>query len=199
MKTEDCIKLIEAEDLSSLSFLIKGSTTGWKRFNKFKYKDGIRRYFYLPESCVIATVDDVNGHGTVVVRPPMTWEMYWLQNLKPDDSFIQNELIDVYDEHDNTIIPLAAKYSEPEQYRFSAWHGSNPIGLIEDNPTFFFSPKKMDGYDQPLSGDLDNILPVALRGEEVMECTYDQNGVTKEQLEALGFEYYIDPNEVSYH
>ncbi len=184
MNTAGCVKLIEAEDLTRFSKLIVGPNSEWKRVNKFKYKDGIRRYFVLTNSCVIATVDEVDGGLPVVaVRPPMLWELYMIQEARRDDDFLQEDVHDLYDDEYDFVTRFAAKYSEVEQYKFT-------IGA-EDGGWIFFSPKKYTSYDQHLQGDLYDLLPVSIRDDEVCECMFSTNGgVTKEDLIALGFEYY---------
>ena len=187
MKTSDCVALLDQEDLSKFDMLRTSVPAIWKRVNKFNYKDGLRRYFYLLDSCVIATVDELSdGSAKVVVRPPMLWETYMLQSARRDDDFVQEELPELYDDNYDFCNQEAAKHSEPEQYYFDM--GS------EDGGWIFFSPKKYDGYDQHLTGDLYNIVPTAIRDNEECECTYSLYGIDsrtdiKQELIDLGFEY----------
>lgn len=191
--TADCTKLIKAEDLSKFTKLITGNKTDWKRVTKFKYKNGSRRYFYLLESCLIATVDEVAGNLSVMVRPPMLWEVDMLQTLRPNDDFLQEEIFDLHDEHYDFATEEAAKGSEPEQYYFQ-------LGEVEEDEGvwMFFNPRKLgdDVYDQHLGGDLYDILPEWLRANEEAECSYSNFGSEekslddiKQELLGLGFTY----------
>ena len=186
MSTADCIELLKSEDLTPFSNLLTNNKIEWKRVNKFKYKNGIRRYFVLLNSCIIATVDEIGGQLNAVVRPPMLWELYMIQNLRPNDSFLQDDVLELYYEHNDFIVKQSSKYSEPEQYSFS-------IG-DEDGGWIFFSPKMCSDYDQHLSSDLYYILPSSIRDNEECECMYSFFNVSsKEQVKKdlidLGFEY----------
>ncbi len=165
MSTAGCLKVIKAVDLTPFEKLIKGNKTSWKRVSKFLYRDNVRRYFYLLESCLIATVDDVAGELKVVVRPPMQWELYMIQDARPQDKYLAEKCSELWEKHYNFVTAEAAKGSEPQQYTFE-------VGP-EDGGWIFFSPIKCDEYDEHLSGDLDLILPEWLvKSGEVMECIY---------------------------
>ena len=175
--------------------LVEGDTTSWKRINKFHYDEGVRRYFYLLKSALIATVDEreptseevqdrnkmleeiggVSLEDTkkmlaakmvrVMVRPPMLWEQFMLQDVRPDDKYIQEDLGELWEKYYEFCYCEAAKGSEAQQYTFEV--GPDDGGWI------FFSPIKCDHFDQHLTGDLDPIIPDwLLKGGEIMECTY---------------------------
>ena len=187
--TADCVKLITATDLTFFDRLIEGDKTSWKRVNKFEYRGGFRRYFYLLKSCLIATVDEsILGELKVMVRPPMLWEQYMLQDLRPNDQYLAEDITDLQEKHYDFATKEAAKGSEAQQYYFMM--GS------EDGGWIFFGPHKQEGYDQHLSGDLYDLLPTWLRENEVMECTYDVASAgsrtlddIKQELIDLGFDY----------
>ena len=182
--TTECVKVLGQEDLSKYAHLIdtNNGRNEWKRVNKFNYINGIRRYFYFTNSCLLATVDEVNGNLTPIVRPPMMWELYMLQNLRQNDDFVQGDATDIFDEHYDFCMQESSKYSEPEQYCFMM--GDDDGGWVE------FSPKLCDEYDQHLGGNLYDILPIGIRNEEVMECTYSPAyDSLKQELIDLGFEF----------
>jgi len=189
--TADCVKLIRAQNLTPYDRLIQGDKTSWRRVNKFNYCDGIRRYFYLLNSCLLATVDDVAGQLHVMVRPPMMWELYMFMELRPNDQYLEEDAFELYEEHDVFVMKEAARGSEPQQYCFQTG--------LDNGGWVFFSPIIYKCYDQHLSGDLDSILPAWIRNEETMECTYDLSSTgsrtlddVKTELVDLGFEYSDD-------
>ncbi len=190
-RTADCVKLITATDLTPFDRLIEGDKTSWKRVSKFLYRGGIRRYFYLLNSCLIATIDEPLHDGCyqlkAMVRPPMLWEIYMLQDLRPNDQYLAEDITDLQEKHYDFVTKEAAKGSEAYQYYFMM--GS------EDGGWIFFGPHKQSDYDQHLSGDLYDLLPTWLRENEVMECTYDIESAgsrtlddIKQELIDLGFE-----------
>jgi len=189
--TADCLKEIKAVDLTPFDRLIEGDKKSWKRVNKFNYRNGIRRYFYLVNSYLIATVDSVAGRLYTVVRPPMLWEFYMLMDLRPNDPYLEEDAQELYEEHYDFVVKESAKGSEAQQYYFMI--GNDDGGWV------FFNPIRQDGYDQHLGGDLFDLLPVWLRDNEAMECTYDTESVTnkplddiRQELIDLGFEYKED-------
>ncbi len=180
--TTECVKVLGQEDLSKYAHLIdtNNGRNEWKRVNKFNYINGIRRYFYFTNSCLLATVDEVNGNLTPIVRPPMLWELYMLQNLRHDV-----DPCEFYDEHDLFCEDESCKYAEPEQFCFMM--GSEDGGWVE------FSPKLCDDYDQHIGMWIDDILPPGIQGQEVMESTYSPTyDSLKQELIDLGFEYVED-------
>lgn len=188
----------------SFNKLILGERTNWKRISKFNYGDGVRRYFYLVKSCLIATVDerkatieevterklkDFEGIAPekikkfleakmvkIMIRPPMEWEHIILQDARPEDKWIHEDLGELLEKYYDFCTIEAAKGSEPQQYTFEC--GPENDGWI------FFSPIKCDHFDQHLTDDLDPILPAWLiKSGEIMKCTY---GIDEHPLWRMG-------------
>lgn len=188
--TAACIEAIKEVDLVLFKSLITNRVDTWKRVSKFGYRNGTRRYFYLINSCLIATVDEIAGRLYTVVRPPMLWELYMLSDLRPNDNFLMDEVHEIYDEHYDFITDFAAKYSEAEQYNFM-------IGDDDGVAWLFFQPiHSKKPYDQHLGGDLYDLLPDWLRDNEEAECSYSAFGneekteeEIKQELINLGFVY----------
>lgn len=186
--TAECIKEIMTHDLTRFERLIEGNTTDWKRVNKFNYRFGFRRYFYLLNSCLLATVDSVAGRLYTIVRPPMQWELYMLIDLRQNDQYLCENAYELYQKHYDFVESEAIKGSEAQQYYFMMGD--------EDGGWIYFNPHKMDGYDEHLWSDLYHLLPEWLRDDEAMECTYATTlagdrtmDEIKQELIDLGFEY----------
>ena len=145
--TADCVKMLvqEMDGNLSASFnkLIEGDRTNWKRVSKFHYRNGVRRYFYLVDSALIATVDEREAtpeeletirkelevmleHGVniddissfedktmvkIVIRPPMLWEQYMLQDIRTEDQYVQEDLGELWEKYYDFCIIEAAKGS----------------------------------------------------------------------------------------
>ena len=199
MSTAKCIEILtdmmENGGISpSFVKLVKGDIKSWKRISKFNYRDGVRRYFYLLDSALVATVDErdptseevsernkyieqlegITPEETremleakmvkIMVRPPMLWEQYILQDARGNDKFVQDKLFDLWEDYYEFCEIESSKGSEPQQYNFE-------IGP-DDGGWIFFTPIKADHYDSHLSSDLDPILPDWAQNQEVQECTW---------------------------
>lgn len=178
--TADCVTLIETKDLSYFSRLIESGNNEWKRLNKFKYKDGTRRYFYLTNACLLATVDEVDGVLSAIVRPPMWWEMFMLNKMRKDI-----DPTNLYRTHEQFCITKSAAHSEPEQYGFLLSSDSEDY---DDEEFVLFFPILYDEFDQHIGQYIDHLLPQNLF--EDSECCYTEVYDTlKQELIDLGFEY----------
>ncbi len=205
MSSKECVEmLIETMNgglSASFDKLIKGDRTSWKRFSKFLYRDGVRRYFYLLDSVLIATIDERDPTPEEVKeRNKRIEEFEGSEGISPEEikSFLESKMIKImirppmlWEQHMLQDARSEDKWVQEDlgdlwekYYEFctiEAAKGSEPQQYTfevgpDDGGWIFFSPIKCDDFDEHLTGDLDPILPAWLSGNEVMECTYAIDG-----------------------
>ena len=201
--TEKCVEMLSnvMDGGLSPSFdkLIMGDRTNWKRFSKFHYREGVRRYFYLVESCLIATVDERDATAEEMKERSDRIKALNLdeERISPEEAkkMTESEMVKIMVRppmlweqfmlrdarpNDNWVKEeLGDIWEEYDEFCYvEAGKGSEPqqytfeIGPHEGG-WIFFSPIKCDHFDQHLTGDLDPIIPAwLLKSGEIMECTY---------------------------